>query len=75
MMGELMRTKALWLFSVSLIVSNLGLIGCAIAAGPDNNPKGATALCRDGTYSHSKHHRGTCSHHGGVAKWLRVVPK
>jgi hypothetical protein len=33
-------------------------------------PKGATAQCRDGTYSFSEHHRGTCSHHGGVASWL-----
>lgn len=33
-------------------------------------PVGATALCRDGTYSYSQHHRGTCSHHGGVAQWL-----
>jgi hypothetical protein len=33
-------------------------------------PKGATALCRDGTYSFSQSRRGTCSHHGGVAKWL-----
>ena len=34
-------------------------------------PPGATAHCRDGTYSFSEHHRGTCSHHGGVAAWLR----
>ena len=33
-------------------------------------PPGATALCRDGTYSYSRSRRGTCSHHGGVAKWL-----
>ena len=33
-------------------------------------PQGATALCRDGTYSFSRSRRGTCSHHGGVAKWL-----
>jgi hypothetical protein len=33
-------------------------------------PKGATAQCRDGTYSFSQSRRGTCSHHGGVAKWL-----
>lgn len=33
-------------------------------------PDGATALCRDGTYSFSKNHKGTCSWHGGVAKWL-----
>jgi hypothetical protein len=36
-------------------------------------PKGATAQCRDGTYSFSKSRRGTCSHHGGVAKWLSVA--
>lgn len=34
-------------------------------------PPGATALCRDGTYSFSRSRRGTCSHHGGVAKWLK----
>ena len=34
-------------------------------------PAGATALCRDGTYSFSKNRRGTCSHHGGVEKWLK----
>ncbi len=33
-------------------------------------PQGATAQCRDGTYSFSSSRRGTCSHHGGVAKWL-----
>jgi len=33
-------------------------------------PQGATALCRDGTYSFSQNRRGTCSHHGGVSKWL-----
>jgi hypothetical protein len=37
------------------------------AYGP---PIGATAKCRDGTYSFSRHHRGTCNHHGGVASWL-----
>jgi hypothetical protein len=33
-------------------------------------PPGATARCRDGTYSFSQHRSGTCSHHGGVAQWL-----
>jgi len=33
-------------------------------------PKGASAQCRDGTYSFSQHRSGTCSHHGGVAKWV-----
>jgi hypothetical protein len=36
----------------------------------DAAPSGATAQCRDGSYSFSQNHRGTCSHHGGVAKWL-----
>lgn len=36
----------------------------------DSTPAGATALCRDGTYSFSQSRRGTCSHHGGVARWL-----
>jgi hypothetical protein len=33
-------------------------------------PQGATAQCRDGSYSFSQSRRGTCSHHGGVAKRL-----
>ena len=36
----------------------------------DQIPNGASARCRDGTYSFSQHRRGTCSHHGGVASWL-----
>jgi hypothetical protein len=31
---------------------------------------GASAQCRDGSYSFSRHHQGTCSHHGGVSRWL-----
>jgi hypothetical protein len=37
------------------------------APGP---PAGATAKCKDGTYSFSQHRSGTCSGHGGVAVWL-----
>lgn len=33
-------------------------------------PSGATAQCRDGTFSFSLSRRGTCSHHGGVQRWL-----
>jgi hypothetical protein len=32
-------------------------------------PAGASAQCRDGTYSFSQHRTGTCSHHGGVSSW------
>jgi uncharacterized protein YraI len=36
----------------------------------DSQPVGASARCRDGTYSFSRSRRGTCSHHGGVGAWL-----
>ncbi len=34
-------------------------------------PNGATAKCRDGTYSFSRSRSGTCSRHGGVGAWLQ----
>jgi uncharacterized protein DUF3761 len=37
---------------------------------PDGDSSGATAVCKDGTDSHSKHRSGTCSGHGGVREWL-----
>jgi uncharacterized protein DUF3761 len=57
-------------------VMRLALLLCllaallAAAADASSAPPGATARCRDGTYSFSKHRSGTCSHHGGVAAWL-----
>jgi hypothetical protein len=38
----------------------------------DIAPAGATARCKDGTYSKSMHRSGTCSYHGGVVEWLRA---
>ncbi len=35
-----------------------------------SQPAGASAQCADGSYSFSQSRRGTCSHHGGVARWL-----
>lgn len=35
-----------------------------------NPPAGASAQCRDGSWSFSESRRGTCSRHGGVARWL-----
>lgn len=32
---------------------------------------GATARCKDGTYSHAKTHSGACSGHGGVEQWMK----
>jgi len=40
------------------------------AANEKSSPTGATALCKDGSYSHAKSHQGACSRHGGVAKWM-----
>lgn len=37
--------------------------------GPDYNRHNVSAHCSDGTLSHSRHHRGTCSGHGGVDHW------
>lgn len=37
---------------------------------PSSSPRGATAQCRDRTYSYSQHRSGTCSGHGGVYRWL-----
>jgi Protein of unknown function (DUF3761) len=44
--------------------------GKAAATTGNTDPTGATAKCKDGTYSKSKQHKGSCSHHGGVAEFL-----
>lgn len=36
-----------------------------------NSGRVRRAVCRDGSISLSRNRRGTCSHHGGVARWLR----
>jgi len=50
---------------------------CACSIGPAATaatPAGATARCRDGSYSYAQHHSGACSDHGGVAVWLAGTP-
>lgn len=37
----------------------------------DNNPNGAIAKCKDGTYWHSQTRNGVCSGRGGVGTWLQ----
>ncbi len=36
-------------------------------------PKGATARCRDGSYSFVRVRARACAGHRGIAKWLRAV--
>ena len=45
-------------------------LAISVSAASAAPPAGATARCRDGGYSFSKHHSGSCSRHGGVAVWL-----
>ena len=59
-----------WLQIAALVAVAAGSGAAQATAGRASAPPGATARCRDGTYSFSQHHSGTCSHHGGVAKWL-----
>jgi hypothetical protein len=44
--------------------------GAPTVKASDTDPTGATAQCKDGTYSHSKSHSGSCAGHKGVAKFL-----
>jgi len=46
------------------------MAGSAMGAASGAAPAGATGQCKDGTYTMSKTHSGSCSHHGGVAKWF-----
>jgi hypothetical protein len=34
-------------------------------------PAGATARCKDGTYSFVRRRAAACARHGGIARWLR----
>jgi len=46
-----------------------------VAAAPtasNTDAAGATAKCKDGTYSHAATRRGACSKHGGVSEWLKT---
>lgn len=54
-----------------IVVRSSGQLSRSASSGATSAPSGATALCRDGTYSYSQHRQGTCSHHGGVAEWLQ----
>jgi hypothetical protein len=59
------RTYKAW--STKCLAKGYTAPAAAAAAAP---PAGATAQCKDGSYSMSKTASGRCSHHGGVANVL-----
>ncbi len=56
--------------AVTITATSEGKSGVASLTVSQPTPAGATAICKDGTYSYSATRSGTCSHHGGVAIWL-----
>lgn len=64
-----MRNRILVIAAAAAVFA-VGLAASGALSMPAAAPPGATALCKDGTYSFSQTHSGTCSHHGGVAVWL-----
>src|SRR3989442_1591379 len=61
------------LLSASLVTGVLALAAPAFVTPVDakttRKPKGATAQCEDGSYSHAKTQQGACSNHDGVKTW------
>lgn len=54
---------------LGIAVGTLVAIGTASSLAAQA-PEGATAKCKDDTYSTSTSHRGACKGHGGVSDWL-----
>lgn len=85
-MPKLFRAISSMLLAVALVFGLLKPVGFVLAAASYYTnvngvkvqapvrtlraPIGASARCKDGTYSFSKNRRGTCSGHRGVAQWL-----
>ncbi|MBA2587747.1 MAG: DUF3761 domain-containing protein [Alphaproteobacteria bacterium] len=36
-------------------------------------PEGATALCKDGSWTKTHNHNGACASHKGVVRWLQDI--
>jgi len=53
-----------------LLAATILLQLASAGSGQQATPKGATAKCKDGSYSRATSRAGACSHHGGVALWL-----
>ena len=48
------------------------MVAAPTKTASNTDATGATAKCKDGTYSHAASRRGACSKHGGVAEWLKT---
>jgi len=53
------------IFALTLV----GMLTASAAVQAQKQPEGATARCKDGTYSTAETRRGACSGHGGIATW------
>ena len=52
------------------MLAGAALLIAATSVHAAEAPAGASALCKDGTYSSTATKRGACAHHGGVKNWL-----
>jgi len=72
---EMKKTNAAGAFSYqTFMVSCLreqNAAQTAVLDRPDAAPSGATARCRDGTYSNANSPGGVCIQHRGVMGWLK----
>ena len=62
------RILTAWMVAATFAVTLA--VPATLGAQTKKAPKGATALCKDGSYSSAKTKQGACSSHGGVDKWL-----
>jgi len=66
--GTASREERYMLSQDSVMARGTGLWG---DCEQESDVSGASARCKDGTFSYSKSKRGICSWHGGVAEWLK----
>jgi hypothetical protein len=65
------RGVAEWL-AASSRPSSSRHVGAAARRRAASVPRGATARCRDGTYSFVRNRGRACAEHRGIARWLRA---
>jgi len=67
-------TSGVWDGSYTTGSSQTTASSSGSSSGGSSTTSGATAQCRDGSYSYSQHRSGTCSQHGGVDHWINPPP-